>query len=31
MHPSNNGYIEGINNTIKVLKRNSFGSNALID
>ncbi|SHG76586.1 Transposase [Virgibacillus chiguensis] len=25
MHPFNNGYIEGINNTIKVLKRDSFG------
>lgn len=25
MYPYNNGYIEGINNTIKVLKRNSYG------
>nr|WP_234400624.1 transposase [Virgibacillus senegalensis] len=25
MYPFNNGYIEGINNTIKVLKRDSFG------
>ncbi|MBU5265797.1 transposase [Virgibacillus proomii] len=24
MYPFNNGYIEGVNNTIKVLKRNSF-------
>lgn len=25
MHPFNNGYIEGVNNTIKVLKRDSYG------
>lgn len=25
MYPFNNGYIEGVNNTIKVLKRNSYG------
>lgn len=25
MHPFNNGYIEGVNNSIKVLKRNSYG------
>ncbi|WP_123059358.1 transposase [Virgibacillus dokdonensis] len=25
MYPFNNGYIEGINNTIEVLKRDSFG------
>ncbi|WP_281250260.1 transposase [Virgibacillus proomii] len=28
MYPYNNGYIEGVNNTIKVLKRNSFGINS---
>lgn len=25
MYPFNNGYIEGVNNTIKVIKRNSYG------
>lgn len=25
MYPYNNGYIEGVNNTIKVLKRLSYG------
>lgn len=25
MYPFNNGYIEGVNNTIKVLKRMSYG------
>nr|WP_324777885.1 transposase [Virgibacillus senegalensis] len=25
MYPFHNGYIKGINNTIKVLKRDSFG------